>query len=207
MEVIKYTLKIWFTEWASNRIAYLDNTLAVRLGLDIQSNSNPTLKTNQTFPLEVIVTADNKPPRLLSLNQIELSVVGMTDSVLHGLTYIAKAQRFNLNETSRINSTIDLNLDEKEAIAGQYTVMVRISTLERNNLTVSLLSPQSVTVDVPIHKSQLPNLPTSVNEQPSNTTSLLRDLARYASIGVAVTLIAYLVSRKIRRRREQRNKK
>ena len=26
--------KIWFTEWASNRIAYLDNTLAVPLDLN-----------------------------------------------------------------------------------------------------------------------------------------------------------------------------
>ena len=30
--------KVWFTEWASNRIAYLDNTLKVPLDLKIQSN-------------------------------------------------------------------------------------------------------------------------------------------------------------------------
>ena len=128
----------------------------------------------------------------------------MTDSGLHGLTYIAKPQRFNLNETSRLNATIDLNLDVQESIAGKYTVMVRISTLEKNNLTVSLLYPQSVTVDVPIHRSQLPNLPISVNEQPPNTFSILRDLARYASIGVTVTLIVYLVYRKIGKRREKK---
>ena len=81
----------------------------------------------------------------MSLNQIELSVVGMTDSGLQGLTYVAKPQRLNLNETSMMNGTIDLNLDVKEAIAGKYTVMERISTLERDNLTVSLLYPQSVT--------------------------------------------------------------
>ena len=83
--------------------------------------------------------------------------------------------------------------------------MARISTLERNNLTVSLLCPHSVTVDVPIHKSQISNLPTSVIEEPSNISSVLRDTSRYASVGVAVTLIAYLVSRKIRKHRERRN--
>ena len=45
-----------------------------------------------------------------------------------------------------------------------------------------------------------------LNEQPSDAFSILRDIARFASIGVAVTLIAYLVSRKIRMRRERRNK-
>ena len=48
--------------------------------------------------------------------------------------------------------------------------------------------------------------PTSVKEQPSDAFSILRDIARYASIGVAVTLIAYLVSRNVRMRRERRNK-
>jgi streptogramin lyase len=199
--------KIWFTEWASNRIAYLDNTLAVPLKINAQSYIQSTplvLRINQTYPLDVMVTRNNNSASLLLLNQIELSVVGMSDSGLHGLTYIAKPQRFDLNETSRLNATIDLNLDVKESIAGKYTVMVRISTLEKNNLTVSLLYPQSVTVDIPIHRSQLPNLPISVNEQPPNTFSLLRDLARYASIGVAVTLIVYLVYRKIGKRREKK---
>ncbi len=108
-----------------------------------------------------------------------------------------------MSETPKMNGTLDLNVNN-EAIAGKYTIMVRASTLERNNSTISLLYPQSVTVDVPIHKSQLQNLPTSINEQPSDTSSLLRDVARFASIAVAVTLIAYLVSRKIRTRR--RNK-
>jgi len=201
--------KIWFTEWASNRIAYLDNTLAVPLKINAQSypRSSPlVLRINQTYPLGVMVTRDNNSPHILSLNQIELSVAGMTDSGLHGLTYIAKPQRFNLNETSRLNAAIDLNLDAS-SIAGKYTVMVRISTLEKNNLTVSLLYPQSVTVDVPIHKSQLPKIPISTNEQPPNTLSLLRDVARYGSIAVAVTLIAYLVSRKIRSRRQRRDRK
>jgi virginiamycin B lyase len=200
--------KVWFTEWASNRIAYLDNTLAVPLDLKTQNNSpSPlVLKINQTIPLDVIITRGYNSPPLLSPNQIELSVVGMTDSGLQGLTYVAKPQRFNLNETSRMNAMINLNLDVKEAIAGKYTVMERISTLERDNLTVSLLYPQSVTVDVPIHKSQLQNFPTSVNDQASNIPLILRDMARYASIGVAVTLIAYLVYRKIRQRRERRNK-
>ena len=47
--------KVWFTEWASNRIAYLDNTFAVPLDLKTQSNSPSPLilKINQTYPLDI----------------------------------------------------------------------------------------------------------------------------------------------------------
>ncbi len=75
--------KVWFTEWASNSIAYLDNTLSVPLGLKTQSKSSPLiLRMNQTYPLDVIVTRANNTSALLSLNQIELSAVGMTESGL-----------------------------------------------------------------------------------------------------------------------------
>ena len=198
--------KVWFTEWSSNRIAYLDNTVELPVGLKIQSNNSPVLQTNEPFQSNVIVTRVNNIPLIILLNQIELSAIGMTDSGLRGVTYIAKPQQFNLSDTSRMNGTIDFNVNPDEAIAGRYTIMVRVSTLERENLTVSLLYPQSVTVDVPIHKSQLQNLPTTLNEQSSSPTALLRDIARFASIGVAVTLIAYLVYRKIGKRRENKRK-
>jgi streptogramin lyase len=198
--------KVWFTEWSSNRIAYLDNTVELPLGLKIQSNNSPVLQTNEPFQSNVIVTRVNNIPPIILLNQIELSAIGMTDSGLRGLTYIAKPQQFNLSDTSRMNGTIDFNVNPDEAIAGRYTIMVRVSTLERENLTISLLYPQLVAVDVPIHKSQLQNLPTKLNEQSSSPTALLRDIARFASIGVAVTLIAYLVYRKIGKRRENKRK-
>ena len=147
--------KLWFTEWASNRIAYLDNTLVIPLDLRIERNDNPapiSLKINQTYPLEILVTRkNNTAPPSLSLNGIELSLIGMTDSGLQGLTYMAKPQRFNMTEKPSVNGTIDLTIDAKEAIAGKYTVMQRISTLEKNGLTVSLLHPQTVMLDVPAH--------------------------------------------------------
>ena len=67
--------KIWFTEWASNRIAYLDNTLAVPLKIDAQSYIQSTplvLRINQTYPLDVMVTRNKNSAPLLLLNQIEL---------------------------------------------------------------------------------------------------------------------------------------
>ena len=202
--------KLWFTEWASNRIAYLDNTLVIPLDLRIERNDNPapiSLKINQTYPLEILVTRkNNTAPPSLSLNGIELSLIGMTDSGLQGLTYMAKPQRFNMTEKPSVNGTIDLTIDAKEAIAGKYTVMQRISTLEKNGLTVSLLHPQTVMLDVPAHIAQLQNFTIVENNDSSNSTLvMLRDLAKYISVGVAVTLIGYLIYRKINQQRLKRD--
>ena len=155
-------------EWASNRIGYLNNSLPSPLDLATQNDRYPspiTLRINHTIPLDVMVTKDNNMSRPLSLNNIELSAIGMTDYALQGVTYVAKPQRFNMNETSKINGTIDFNVNPDDAIAGKYTIMTRVSTMDRDNLTGSLLYPQMVVVDVPIHKSQLQNLPSSFNEQ------------------------------------------
>jgi streptogramin lyase len=202
--------KVWFTEWASNRIAYLDNTMAIPLDLMIERNDNPnpiSLKINQTYPLEILVTKNNNKASLpVSLYGIELSLIGMTDSGLQGLTYIAKPQRFNMTEIPSVNGTIDLTIDEKEAIAGKYTVMPRISTLEKDGLTVSLLQPQTVILYVPAHKAQLQNFSIAENNESSNSIFvMLKDLAKYISVGVAATLIGYLIYRKIDQRRPKRD--
>jgi len=203
--------RVWFTEWASNRIAYLDNMFTVPLELKIEHIDNRTpinLKINQTYPLNILVNRkDNIVSPALSLNGIELSMIGMTDSGLQGLTYIAKPQRFNMTEIPSINGTIDLTVDAKEAIAEKYTVMPRISTLEKDDLTVSLLRPQTVMLDVPAHKAQLQNFTTTENNESSNSALvMLIDLAKYISVGVAVTLIGYLIYRKINQHRQKRDK-
>ncbi|CAN5435907.1 hypothetical protein BH18THE1_BH18THE1_01500 [soil metagenome] len=198
--------KIWFTEWASNRIAYLDNSMILPLELKLKNTSQISLKLNHT--LDILVAKNNiTGTSPILLNEIKLSATGMTDSGLQGLTYFAKPQRFNITENASMNGTIDFTVDAKKAIAGNYTVMSRISTLERDNLTVSLLYPQSVTLDVPVHKSQKQNLPTSINnEERSNSMFIfLKDLARYAAISVAFTLIGYLGYRKIAKARTKRN--
>ncbi|HEX9319840.1 MAG TPA: hypothetical protein VF884_12985, partial [Nitrososphaeraceae archaeon] len=199
--------KVWFTEWAANRLAYLDAAIPIPLELKIKDPTPLTLKANQTHPIDIQVSKlNNTANPLLFLNGIELSLIGMTDSGLQGLTYVSKPQRFNMTEAPNLNGTIDLTVDAKDATAGKYTVMPRISTPEKDNLTISLLEPHTVMLDVPAHKAQLSNFTTSANNENTNTPFiLLRDIARYAAIGVAVTLIGYLVYRKINQRKLKRD--
>jgi virginiamycin B lyase len=203
--------KVWFTEWASNRIAYLDAAVPVTLELRVKDPIPISLKVNQTHSIDTQVSKINTTANpLVSLNGIELSLVGMTDSGLQGLTYVAKPQRFNMTNISSIKGEIDLTVDAKEAIAGKYTTMPRISTLEKDGLTVSLLQPQRVTLDVPVHNAQLQNFSTAESNESSNSALvMLKDLAKYISVGVAITLIGYLIYRKISQRslkRDNQNK-
>ena len=199
--------KIWFTEWASNRIAYLDAAVPVPLDLRVKDPTPISLKVNQTHSIDTQVSKTNTTANpLVSLDGIELSLVGMTDSGLQGLTYVAKPQRFNMTNIPNIKGEIDLTVDAKEAIDGKYTTMPRISTLEKDGLTVSLLQPQTVTLDVPVHNAQLQNFSTAESNESSNSTLvMLRDLAKYISVGVAITLIGYLIYRKINQRRLKRD--
>ena len=82
----------------------------------------------------------------------------MTESGLQGLTYLATPQRINLTDATTINGTFDLTVG-KDATAGKYTITPRITTFEKDNLTVSLSRPQTVILDTPILNTQLKNIP------------------------------------------------
>lgn len=193
------TSKIWFTEWESNRIGYLDNTLEVPLDLRIINSLPETLRVNQVYPLEIKVSREDILTNTsLSLNAIQLSLNGMTESGLQGLSYLLNPRSINLTNVTTINGTFDITIG-KDASAGKYTIMPRITTFERDNLTISLSRPQTAILDVPIEKSTIP----ADGNQPNQnlTLAFLRDLTRYGSIVIAITLIGYLVYRKIYRRK------
>ncbi|MFN2435308.1 MAG: hypothetical protein ABR515_08030 [Nitrososphaeraceae archaeon] len=196
--------KIWFTELASNKIGYLDNTLRVPFDLEIKNTLPMRLKSNQTYPLDILVTRnEDLTNSALSLREVELSLIGMTESGLQGLVYLANPQRFDLTEVNRINGSISLTVG-KEVSTGKYSIAPRVSTTENDNLTVSLSYPQTINLDIPVNNDQIQNLPVESNQFSSNTTSILfRDLLRYGSVAIGLTLIGYLVYRKIRRDKRQ----
>lgn len=205
--------RVWFTEYAANKIAYLDTTIPVPFGLQISLNNNQNTNNNQNIRslvisnnsstitqlaikpseekiLDVALKAgtmnSNKSSNdiynnvaslpssllssLLSLDEVELSVIGMSDSgLVPGFTYVATPQRINMSndnessliQTSKIyNSQIKLILEEKDASkirgSGKYTVMLKSSALEsiaeqqQHPLFLSLLFPLPIFLDLPI---------------------------------------------------------
>jgi virginiamycin B lyase len=171
--------KVWFTEWASNKIGYLDTTIPVPLTIQVpgyyninnNNNSNTTmllvLKRNEPKILDVALKTDNNnntaldasspsTSQSLLLNEVELSLLGMGESGIVGINYTAQPQRIDMGKNSTTNSQIALQVENDENNSriirpGQYTIMVRATALENkdNNSLVSLLYPVQIVLDVP----------------------------------------------------------
>lgn len=206
--------RIWFTEWASNKIGYLDNTLQVPLNMLVTKNESSstntditpiTLKAGESFPVNVALTLDKNISSLVLANDTELSVVGMTDSGLQGVGYTSKPQTVNLMDVPKRNVTIDLKVETEKAIAGNYTIMIRASLLENDGLVLSLLYPQLVKLDVPTKPSEMNKIQnfqqfSSKNVESSNSSAMFRDFLRIGAIAAVIILVGYLIYHNIMRR-------
>ncbi|TLX87896.1 MAG: hypothetical protein E6L01_01260 [Thaumarchaeota archaeon] len=206
--------RIWFTEWASNKIAYLDNTLQVPLNMLVTKNESAstytditpiTLKASESFSAKVALTLDKNMSSLVLANDTELSVVGMTDSGLQGVGYTSKPQSVNLMDIPKRDIGIDFKVETEKAIAGNYTLMIRASLLEKDGLILSLLYPQLVKLDVPtkppvMNKIQNFQEFSKKNVESSNSSALFRDLIRIGAIAVVIILVGYLIYHNIVRR-------
>jgi hypothetical protein len=206
--------RIWFTEWASNKIAYLDNTLQVPLIMVVGSNETTSpynddmpiiLKEGEVFSINMSLALDRNMSSLVLANETELSVAGMTDSGLQGIGYTSTPQSVNLMNVPERDVKIDLKVETEKAIAGNYTLMLRASLLEKDRLVSSLLYPQLVKLDVPTKPSEMNKIQnfeqfSSKNVESSNTSVLFRDPIRIGAITVAVALVGYLIYHKVVRR-------
>lgn len=208
--------RIWFTEWASNKIAYLNNTVKLPLSMIVRNNESvpinkedmkaAVLREGESFSVEVALTLDEKISSLEFANDTELSVVGMTDTGLQGLVYLSKPSSVNLMEVPDSQAMIQIKVEGEKAIAGNYTIMIRSSVLEKDNLILSVLYPQLVRLDVPTKVSKINEIqnfqkfPSKNTEAYESSALLFRDLIRYSAIGVAIVLVAYLFYLKIGRR-------
>jgi virginiamycin B lyase len=206
--------RTWFTEWASNKIAYLDNTLQVPLNMRVTKNEAAsthteltpiTLKASESFSAKVALTLDKNMSSLVLANDTELSVVGMTDSGLQGVGYISKPENVNLMDVPDRDVRIDLKVETEKAIAGNYTLMIRASLLEEDHLILSLLYPQLVKLDVPtkpLEMNKIQNFQqfSSKNVESSNSSALFRDLIRIGAIAVVIILVGYLIYHNVVRR-------
>ena len=206
--------RIWFTEWASNKIGYLDNTLQVLLNMLVTKNESAstitditpiTLKPGESFPINVALALDKNISSLVLPNDTQLSVVGMTDSGLQGIGYTSKPQSVNLMDVPERDIVIDLRVETEKAIAGNYTIMIRASLLENDGLVLSLLYPQLVKLDVPAKPSEMNKIQnfeqfSSKNVESSNSSAMFRDFLRIGAIAVVIILVGYLLYRNIGRR-------
>lgn len=192
--------KVWFTEWASNKIGYLDTN--VKMPFDIQTEQAAggiTLTKDKSQSIDLTFTKhSNIDNSSVSLSEVGIAVIGMTESGLRGVTYTAQPPRVNLDQNQQPSIKITLNAVEG-AMPGKYTLMVRATVPEKDGLLVSKLYPISLVLDVPAPSSQNNNPSNTVTEQVS-TDSLIRDITRILAASVAVGLVGYLIYRRVRKK-------
>ena len=154
--------KVWFTEWASNKIGYLDITKQIpfKMLLNNESlsgeepivfteNNNTSYQTNISLIRNNFSVNNQNQEGNLSLNNIALSVSGMTDSGPKGITYSFNPQRINLTESNnKENSLLKLDMvkDDDKIRTENNTLMIIANTFNKDNLTTSILQPLPISI-------------------------------------------------------------
>ena len=218
--------KIWFTQWASNKIGYLDLTKQIPYKMLLTNetlNDKPLIfKNNNSYKINVSVIRNNfsiSNQGNLSLNNIELSVAGVTDNGPKGITYSFNPPRINLNENNKENSLLklDMVINDNDIIRSENnTLMIIASIKNKNNLTTSLLQPLPIWIieseDSDANSSPSPS--STVEEQTatiknSNASSEINfiNIIKNISLAIAVILIGYIIYKKLKKKKEIRQRK
>jgi hypothetical protein len=161
----------------------------------------------------------------LLLNEVGLSLVGMSESGITGINYTAPPQKIDMERNSIVNSQIALQVGNDENSGsrirpGQYTIMVRATVLDNkdNNSLVSLLYPVQIRLDVPPSAQVLqqqqsqqtyPNTVSNNYQVPVNgfiDSKSLGGILRTLALLLAIGLIAYAAYRRVERSRRATQK-
>jgi hypothetical protein len=184
--------RIWFTEWASNKIAYLDT--ALKIPFELQPSQDEVILTDVKDESLDITLKQSGNNTAISLSEINVAVLGMTENGLQGVTYETLPSAANLTNADRIDIAIKLHA-EAGAISGRYTIVVRATAAENDGLLVSKLYPVLLTIDVP---------PLSADEQDSSQaiedSRSFQDLLRIVALSAAAVLGGYLVYKRMTKR-------
>lgn len=190
--------RAWFTEWASNKVAYLDMATLIPIDLQVE-NTRIILDKNEPKNLGVVLKSASNST-LVSLKQVELAVLGMSESGLQGVTYTAQPQWVDMEKNSVAESKINLKVEDN-AKPGTYTIMIRASTSEKDQLIISKLYPVIITLDVPEPVQQSQKIFENKQDNDSNNISL-NDITKFLAILVAIGLIGFLIYGRIKRSKE-----
>ena len=191
--------RAWFTEWAANKVAYLDTTIPVPVNLHVK-NDQITLDRNEPQTLDIVLESDNNSSTA-SLEKVEVTATGMSETGLKGVTYTADPQWIDMKQNPTAESQINLKVEDN-AKPGTSTIMIRASTSERDQLIVSKLYPVLITLDVPEPTQQSQNIFEDRQGDGSSSDVSLNDITKFLAILVAIGLIGFLIYGRIKRSKE-----
>lgn len=191
--------KVWFTEWASNKIAYVDTAIEVPFTIKVEKTA-VTLERSRPQNINVsLSSSDATTTSPLSLSEVEIGLTGMTESGLRGVTYEAQPPRVNLQQAGSAESEIQIRVEEN-ARPGDYVAMARAFAPENDGLVISKLYPVELVLDVPEPISNQES-----NQQTADTT--MQDALRIGAPAGAAGLIAFVIYRLRKAKRAERTRR
>jgi streptogramin lyase len=189
--------KVWFTEWASNKIAYLDTAIEVPFTINVEKTA-VTLDRSRPQSINVSLnSSDAAATSPVSLSEVEIGLTGMTESGLSGMTYEAQPPRVDLQDAGAAASEIQIRAQEN-ARPGDYVAMVRAFAPEKDGLVISKLYPVELVLDVP------EPFPIEGNQQTADTA--MQDALRIGAPAGAAGLIAFAIYRWRKAKRAERTR-
>ena len=228
--------KIWFTEWASNKIGFLNLTKQIPYKMLLTNktlNDKPLIFTNNTsYKINISLirnnfTFNNQNQENLLLNNITLSISGMSDNGPKGITYSFNPQRINLTESNKENTLLKLDMvikDDDITRSENNTLMIIANIKDKNNLTTSVLQPLPIYIIKPeeSYPNSSPSLPSTLEEQTatnyenyntiknSNSSSSeinFINIIKNIPLAIAIILIGYIIYKKMKKRKELHQRK
>lgn len=192
--------KVWFTEWASNKISYLDTAMQVTFTPNVEKIA-VTLDKSRSQSVDVSLnSSDATSP--VSLSEVEIGLTGMTESGLRGVTYEAQPPRVNLQDARSAESEIQIRAQEN-ARPGNYVAMVRAFAPEKDGLVISKLYPINLVLDVSEPTSSQDN---SMFQNQQTADTIVQDALRIGAPLAAAGLIAFAIYRWKKAKKSERRR-
>jgi virginiamycin B lyase len=196
--------KVWFAEWASNKIAYLDTTMQIPFTLNTEKTA---VTLNGSSPQRIAVSLNSSSDDIttspVSISEVEIGLTGMTETGLQGVTYEAQPPRVNLQDSTSTLSEIQIRTQENSR-PGNYIAMVRAFALESDGLIISKLYPVELVLDVPEPISSQDNNNMFQNQQQTTSDTIVQDVLMIAAPVGAAGLIAFAIYRWKKARKAER---
>jgi hypothetical protein len=204
--------KIWFVEWASNRVAYLDTSVVIPFDLRPKGIRSITLGASESKSIDTIILPQptaNGSSSVGKSPEIELGLTGMTESGLQGVFFTANPSKIELpNGADGSDSpapTIEPTIEIKtlgNAKPGNYSVMVQASTQENDGLVISKLYPFALVLDLPQSaNANNQGQPTTITSGQAGQGLSVRETIQILALATAAGLIGYIVYRRVSKRK------
>lgn len=196
--------KVWFTEVLGNKIGYLDTSITIPFDIQPIKEEIVFTETKKSEQITFEINSLEGTSELLSLDTVNLSLTGMTDSGLDGISYTISPDVINLNQNKKVAPTLNINADQNIQ-SGIYQIMLQVSASETADETMKITKLYPLTLIVDLPKPEIPLINTENNIEQDSEFSI-RDMIQSAAIIAIIGLLSLLAYKRIKMYREKNQK-